>query len=105
MKADNFKPQVVCFVFPVWKHIITGVLFERWFLDMFLVTSCLRSTSFPSVQHHHSGPHEEVEECTFVGNTRHFDNDRLGRLSVLGRHENRHRQASENRFVFPLVTV
>ena len=71
-------------------------------MDMVLVTSCLRSTSSPPVQHHHSGPHEEVEECAFVGNTRHFDNDRLGWLTVLGRHENRHRQASDNRFRLPL---
>ena len=66
-------------------------------MDMFLVTSCLRSTSSPPVQHRHSGPHEEVKGCAFIGNNGHFDDGRLGRLT----HEYRHRQASENRFRLP----
>ena len=54
------------------------------------------------VQNHHSGPHEEVEECAFVGNTGHFDNDRLGLLRGLGKDENRHGKSFSSS---PLVTV
>ena len=47
------------------------------------------------------GPHEEVGEFAVVENTGHFDDDRLGRLTGLGRYESRHCQASENRFRLP----
>ena len=53
------------------------------------------------VQQLHSGPHEKVEECALVGNTGHFDNDRLGQIRGLGRHESRQVRLQVNRFVFP----
>ena len=44
---------------------------------------------------------KKLENLLSLRNTGHFDDDRLGRLTGLGKHESRHCQDSENRFRLP----